>query len=110
MPNSKHLTHGISNLVSLITKTKLGLSHLEKGHLVTRPVEKGHLEESGLNPPTVAAQRRSKFISICRRAAEAKGINNHIYSLESLQEKDESQLERAATGARPHLARPEGSP
>jgi hypothetical protein len=25
MPNSKHLTHGISNLVSLITKTKLGL-------------------------------------------------------------------------------------
>jgi hypothetical protein len=26
MPNSKHLTHSISNLVSLITKTKLGLS------------------------------------------------------------------------------------
>jgi hypothetical protein len=26
MPNSKHLTHVISNLVSLITKTKLGLS------------------------------------------------------------------------------------
>jgi hypothetical protein len=26
MPNSKHLTHGISNLVSLITKTKVGLS------------------------------------------------------------------------------------
>jgi hypothetical protein len=26
MPSSKHLTHGISNLVSLITKTKLGLS------------------------------------------------------------------------------------
>jgi hypothetical protein len=26
MPNSKHLTRGISNLVSLITKTKLGLS------------------------------------------------------------------------------------
>jgi transposase InsO family protein len=26
MPGSKHLTHGISNLVSLITKTKLGLS------------------------------------------------------------------------------------
>jgi hypothetical protein len=26
MPNSKHLTHGISNLVSLITKTKFGLS------------------------------------------------------------------------------------
>jgi hypothetical protein len=24
MPNSKHLTHGISNLMSLITKTKLG--------------------------------------------------------------------------------------
>jgi hypothetical protein len=29
MPNSKHLTHGISNLVSLITKTKLRLSHGE---------------------------------------------------------------------------------
>jgi hypothetical protein len=27
MPNSKYLTHGISNLVSLITKTKLGLSN-----------------------------------------------------------------------------------
>jgi hypothetical protein len=26
MPNSKHLTYGISNLVSLITKIKLGLS------------------------------------------------------------------------------------
>jgi hypothetical protein len=26
MPNSKHLTHGISNFVSLITKTKIGLS------------------------------------------------------------------------------------
>jgi hypothetical protein len=26
MPNSKYLTRGISNLVSLITKTKLGLS------------------------------------------------------------------------------------
>jgi hypothetical protein len=26
MPNSKHSTHGISNLVSLIIKTKLGLS------------------------------------------------------------------------------------
>jgi hypothetical protein len=30
MPNSKHLTHGISNLVSLITKTKLGLSAVEE--------------------------------------------------------------------------------
>jgi hypothetical protein len=28
MPNLNHLTHGISNLVSLITKTKLGLSHV----------------------------------------------------------------------------------
>jgi hypothetical protein len=28
MPNSKHLTRGISNLMSLITKTKLGLSPL----------------------------------------------------------------------------------
>jgi hypothetical protein len=26
MPNSNHLTYDISNLVSLITKTKLGLS------------------------------------------------------------------------------------
>jgi hypothetical protein len=30
MPSLKHFTHGISNLVSLITKTKLGLS---TGHL-----------------------------------------------------------------------------
>jgi len=84
--------------------------HLEEGQLATRPVEKGHLEESGSNPPTVAAQRRSEFMSIYRRAAQAKGINNHIYSPESLQEEEEPQLERAATGARPHLARPEGSP
>jgi hypothetical protein len=28
MPNSNYLTHGISNLVSLITKTKLGLSNI----------------------------------------------------------------------------------
>jgi hypothetical protein len=33
MPNSKHLTHGISNLVSLITKTKLGLSHIAKNDI-----------------------------------------------------------------------------
>jgi hypothetical protein len=72
-------------------------------------VEKGHLEESGSNPPTVAAQRRSKFMSIYRRAAQAKGINNHIYSPESVQD-EEPQLERAATGARPHMARLEGSP
>jgi hypothetical protein len=84
--------------------------HLEEGHLATRPVEKGHLEESGSNPPTMDAQRRSKFMSICRRAAQAKGINNHIYSSESLQDEEEPQLERAATGARPHLARLEGSP
>ena len=49
-------------------------------------------------------------MSIYRRAAQAKGINNNIYSPESLQEEEEPQLERAATGARPHLARPEGSP
>jgi hypothetical protein len=30
MPNSKHLTHGISNLVSLITKTKFGLSPTQR--------------------------------------------------------------------------------
>jgi hypothetical protein len=30
MPSLKHFTHGISNLVSLITKTKLGLSHVSK--------------------------------------------------------------------------------
>jgi hypothetical protein len=30
MPNSKHLTYSINNLVSLITKTKLGLSEKER--------------------------------------------------------------------------------
>jgi hypothetical protein len=72
-------------------------------------MEKGHFEELGLNPPTVAAQKRSEFMSICRRATQAKGINNHIYSPESLQDEEEPQLERAAIGARPHLARLEGS-
>jgi hypothetical protein len=57
---------------------------MEESHLATRPVEKGHLEDLGLNPPTVAAQRRSEFMSICRRAAQTKAINNHIYSPESL--------------------------
>ena len=47
-------------------------------------------------------------MSIYRRVAQAKGINNHIYSPEFLQEEEEPQLERAATGARPHLARSEG--
>jgi hypothetical protein len=65
--------------------------HLEEVHLATQPVEKGHLEESGSNPPTVVAQRRSEFMSICRRAAQDKGINNHIYSLESLQEEEEEE-------------------
>jgi hypothetical protein len=31
MPNSNHLSYGISNLVSLITKTKLGLSRSSCG-------------------------------------------------------------------------------
>jgi hypothetical protein len=62
-------------------------------------VEKDHLEESGSNLLTVAAQRRSEFMSIYRRAAQAKGINNHIYSPESLQEKEEPQPERTATRA-----------
>jgi hypothetical protein len=47
-------------------------------------MEKGHHEESGSNLPTVAAQRTSEFMSIHRRAAQAKGINNHIYLSESL--------------------------
>jgi hypothetical protein len=36
MPNLKHLTYGISNLVSLITKTKLGLSAGEEDAVVAR--------------------------------------------------------------------------
>jgi hypothetical protein len=39
MPNLKHLTHGISNLVSLITKTKLGLSHPPVFTHATDPLE-----------------------------------------------------------------------
>ena len=54
--------------------------HLEEGQLSTRPVEKGHLEESGSNPPTVAAQRRSEFMSIYRRTAQAKGITTRASS------------------------------
>jgi hypothetical protein len=37
MPNLNHLTHGISNLVSLITKTKLGLS--EDTYIRLRPLK-----------------------------------------------------------------------
>jgi hypothetical protein len=42
MPSLKHLTHGISNLVSLITKTKLGLSGEHKMSRASAPV--GHRE------------------------------------------------------------------
>jgi len=59
---------------------------VEEGQLATRTVEKGQLhldassgalEESGSNPRTVAAQRKSEFMSFCRRVAQAKAINNH---------------------------------
>jgi hypothetical protein len=40
MPNSKHLTHDINNSVSLITKTKLGLS---SGGWHARQEERGPL-------------------------------------------------------------------
>jgi hypothetical protein len=36
MPNSKHLTHGISNLVSLIIKTKLRLSNARPSRVRSR--------------------------------------------------------------------------
>jgi len=61
---------------------------MEEGQLVTRTVEKGQvhldassgaLEESGSNPRTVAAQRKSEFMSFCRRVAQAKAINNHTH-------------------------------
>ena len=54
---------------------------VEEGHLATQTVEKDHHEESGSNPPTVPAQKRREFMSICRRAAQAKVINHHIYIL-----------------------------
>jgi hypothetical protein len=47
MPYSKHLTHGISNLVSLITKIKLGLSreciHISQLHTKRDLDEWNHL-------------------------------------------------------------------
>jgi len=61
---------------------------MEEGQLATRTVEKGQvhldassgaLEESGSNPRTVAAQRKSEFMSFCRRVAQAKAINNHTH-------------------------------
>jgi hypothetical protein len=57
MPNSKHLTHGISNLVSLITKTKLGLSRLQWDFFAQefpREIAEDHVlgdEESATRPP-----------------------------------------------------------
>jgi hypothetical protein len=57
---------------------------VEEGHLATRTVEKGHpvekgrRQESGSNQRTVAAQRRSEFISNYRMASKANGINNNI--------------------------------
>jgi hypothetical protein len=43
MPNSKHLTHDISNLVSLITKTKLGLSTMKLGTKPPSLHQRGHI-------------------------------------------------------------------
>jgi hypothetical protein len=81
-----------------------------KGQLATCPVAKGHHKDSGSNPLIEAAPKRSEFMSICMRATQAKGVNNQLYILTgSLQEEEEPQLERAVTGARPHLARPKGS-
>ena len=61
-----------------VKKGHLGTRAVEEGQLATRTVEKGQLhldassgalEESGLNPRTVAAQRKSEFMSFCRRVA-----------------------------------------
>jgi uncharacterized membrane protein len=41
MPNLNHLTHGISNLISLITKTKLGLSITARGSFMHKTTEEG---------------------------------------------------------------------
>jgi hypothetical protein len=51
MPNSKHLTYGINNLVSLITKTKLGLSEPRS------PERRGHARWSGGVWPVAALAR-----------------------------------------------------
>jgi hypothetical protein len=45
MPNSKHLTHGISNLVSLITKTKLELSFVLQAHASIEPEHSARVED-----------------------------------------------------------------
>jgi hypothetical protein len=52
-----------------------------KGQLATRPVMKGHHKDSGSNTPTEAAPKRSEFMTIYTRAAQAKGVNNQLYIL-----------------------------
>jgi hypothetical protein len=65
MPNSIHLTQGISNLVSLITKTKLGLSDTETG----KEKSQGQLE-----------QRREVQCSLCHTRG-AKASESSSYAL-----------------------------
>jgi hypothetical protein len=58
MPNSKHLTHGINNLVSLITKTKLGLSGGLQDHVKQESSRFPKPQQAGLdeNEPRHASQ------------------------------------------------------
>jgi hypothetical protein len=71
MPNSKYLTHGISNLVSLITKTKLGLSGVYL--CLYSPV--GWIAAIGSNrrETMVKMRRRDRLEATTRRRAHLVG-------------------------------------
>jgi hypothetical protein len=56
MPNSIHLTQGISNLVSLITKTKLGLS---TGRMGPGTIWTGRQEHRVSHQPTQVGSPRT---------------------------------------------------
>jgi hypothetical protein len=61
MPNSKHLTHGISNLVSLITKTKLGLSHRHLHIEAKERLRRPHHKDEAL--PALDSNGKSPYLS-----------------------------------------------
>jgi hypothetical protein len=95
MPNSKHLTHDISNLVSLITKTKFGLSpsppRKEQGpdtdliHKQQGPPEEVHTQEGWDKGPPIQKlhhQKANVYVNE-RRLVESKWYTHDQFKPEN---------------------------
>jgi hypothetical protein len=101
MSNSKHLTHGISNLVSLITKTKLGLSLLSWGRWSegVERLTRGHASRSFSRWANEPRAGRS-VVEVPRRTWRGRGVRVEGASYES-----EPERGRGAPSSRPRTRR-----